>query len=209
MNKEQIISKGFYRFSQVSNFISVRNYIFLKSGDDTCLAIRFSNDTDVTFDSLTFSIIQLDASGKEIGRKTVNYENISFAPGTMYACGNAVKVEAGCVDFRIQFYEAHSGHYRYAVRRKRVYVYYMKNTLTENKDADAYVHTADTDAKCRPLKYESRGLVGFFAAAIAAAILALNVLLMFGAYTNTDGDGSSLRTYDAYTEISVGRDFGV
>ena len=186
-----------------------KNYIFLKSGEDTCLAIRFSNDTDVTFDSLVFSVIQLDASGKEIGRKKVNYENISFAPGTMYAHESAVKVDADCVDFRIQFYEARSGHYRYAVRRKRVYVYYIKNTLPEKKDADVYNGASDTDAKCRPLKYENTGLIGFIAAAVAVTFLALNVFLLFGVYTNTDGDDSSLGTYDAYTELSESRDFGV
>ena len=128
MEKEQIISKGVYNFSQISDFISVKNYIFMHQDEKICLAIRFSNDTDYVIDSVAFCLIRLDAAGKVIGKKRVEYTGMNLFPGELYCANKGIVVENQCVDFKIQFYEAYSGYYKYVVRNRRVNVYYDRKT---------------------------------------------------------------------------------
>ena len=79
MRNEQIISKGVYGFSQVKDFISVSNYIFMHCGEKIALAIRFFNDTEHVFDSVSFYVIQIDALGNVIGKIRVDYTDMNFA----------------------------------------------------------------------------------------------------------------------------------
>ncbi len=137
MNNENIISKGFYRFPQVKDFISVKNHIFMRCEDKLCLALRFSNDTEYTFDSFSFDIIELNAEGKPIGKVPVEYSDISFTPGSIFASDKAYAVSNNCVDFRIEFHEAFSGAYKYVVRGGKATVYYdRKKTENGLKDQD-------------------------------------------------------------------------
>ena len=78
MDNENVISKGFYGFSQIKDFISVKNHMFLNNGNKNYLSIRFSNDSNVVFDSFSFDIIQLDSSGRSIGKVFVEYKDIVF-----------------------------------------------------------------------------------------------------------------------------------
>lgn len=145
MNNENIISKGFYRFPQVKDFISVKNHMFMRCDDKVCLAIRFSNDTEYTFDYFSFDIVELNAEGKPIGKVFVEYKDISFAPGSVFASDKALAVSNNCVDFRIEFHEAFSGAYKYVVRRGKASVYYnrRKTEIHSTKEDAQKRRTAD------------------------------------------------------------------
>lgn len=136
MKNENIISKGFYRFPQVKDFISVKNHMFMRCDDKVCLALRFSNDTEYTFDFFSFDIVELNAEGKPIGKVFVEYKDISFAPGSVFASDKALAVSNNCVDFRIEFREAFSGTYKYIVSRGKASVYYNKKKVDDAEKSE-------------------------------------------------------------------------
>jgi hypothetical protein len=173
MKNEQITSKGVYRFSQVNNFISVSNYIFMQQGEKNCLAIRFSNDTDYTFDSVSFCVIQFDALGKVIGKIRVDYTDMDFEPGTTYADSKGIAVDNNCVDFKIQFYEAYSGFYKYVVRNGKAIIYYDR----DKADGEREVHSEEiASVSVKRKEYGKAKLTAFI------AVLALLSIMVFNAY---------------------------
>jgi len=188
MRNEQIITKGVYGFSQISDFISVKDYIFMNSEDKFCLAVRFSNETEYAFDSMTFSIIQLDANGKVLGKTRVEYTDMDFMPGSTYAADRGIVVDSKCVDFKIQFYEAYSSYYRYLVRNRRVIVYY------DRKKAERFI-TQQNKTQAAPsltVKKKEYGkarlsaFIAFLALLIAAGF---NIYYMYSQYADTFPDG--------------------
>ncbi len=132
INKDQI-SKGFYQHPQISNFISVKNYIFLHRNEKQYLLIRFSNDSEFTVDSMRLTILQLDAQNQTISKTTVQYEDLSFAPNTTYASPKGLAVDEKCCNFKILYNEVHSGHYCYTVRSNEVVVQYAPCLLAPPK----------------------------------------------------------------------------
>ena len=193
MGNEQIISKGFYQFSQINNFISVKNYILMRKDNNICLALRFSNDTEYTFDHVSFCVIQLNAEGKAIGKTQVKYDNMNFEAGSIYTPQNAVIVDPMCVDFRIQFYEATSDYYRYVVRRKKVLVYYDRKIAYEKKDERPFVKRAVTVTEEK--KHVKTMLTAFIAVLAIIIILAANVYYMLGMYIEKEPDKSDDSSY--------------
>ncbi len=188
VNNEQIISKGVYGFSQISDFISVKNYIFMHKDDKVCLAIRFFNDTEYTFDSMSFSVIQLDALGKVIARTRIEYDNMHFESGKPYTSNNLIVVDNQCVDFRIQFYEAYSDYYRYVVKNRRVVVYYDRK-LAE-KFARSYANVYVEENLSVKKKEYGKAKLSVLAAVIAILIMfGCNIYYLFALYADTFPDG--------------------
>ena len=175
MRNEQIITKGVYGFSQIPDFISVKNYIFMHYGDEICLAIRFSNETDYVFDSMRFCVIQIDAKGKVIAKTNVEYKRMDFKPGSTYSANKGIVVEKQCVDFKIQFYEAYSSYYRYVVRNGRVIIYYDRKKA--EKMASPY-----SSAQAEPSVIVKRKKCGKPGLSAFAAILALLIMAGYNIY---------------------------
>jgi hypothetical protein len=174
MRNEQIISKGIYGFSQIGGFISVKNYIFMHQGDNICLAIRFSNDTDYVFDSMSFCIVQLDALGEVIGKTKIEYTDMDFEPDTTYVSDSAVIVDSKCVDFKLQIYEAYSGFYKYVPRNRRVVIYYDRSRAEAETAEHASTPHTETSVK--------RKNIGKPRLTVLAAVLAMLIMLGFTIY---------------------------
>jgi hypothetical protein len=188
INNEQIISKGVYGFSQISDFISVKNYIFIRKEDKLCLAIRFFNDTEYTFDSMSFCVIQLNALGKVIARTRIEYNNMQFESGKMYTSNNLIVVDGECVDFRIQFYEAYSDYYRYVVKNRRVVVYYDRHMA--EKFARQYASVSNEEYLSVKKKVYGKAKLSVLAAVIAILIMfGFNIYYLFALYADTFPDG--------------------
>ena len=186
MEKEQIISKGVYGFSQISDFISVKNYIFMHKDEKICLAIRFSNDTDYVVDSVAFCVIQLDAAGKVIGKKRVEYTGMNLFPGELYSANKGIVVENQCVDFKIQFYEAYSGYYRYVVRNRRVIVYYDRKMAEKMLPPPA--REAEPSLSVEKKEY-GKAKLSVLAAILALLIMAgFNMYYLYSLYADTFSD---------------------
>ncbi|MBQ9746624.1 MAG: hypothetical protein IJW21_07345 [Clostridia bacterium] len=201
---EQIISKGVYAFSQISDFISVKNYIFMHKDDKICLVIRFSNDTDYVFDSMAFSVIQLDVEGKVIGRTRVEYTGMNFEPGGMYTADRGVIVESKCVDFKIQFHEAYSGCYRYTVRNRRLLVYYDRRRAAK-LNAEPEDVQARASVSVQKKEYGKVGLSALVAIIALIAMLGFNLYYMYSLYADTLPEGNEAAVFTAcdYAEESL------
>lgn len=181
MRNEQIISKGVYGFSQVKDFISVSNYIFMHCGEKIALAIRFFNDTDHVFDSVSFYVIQIDALGNVIGKIRVDYTDMNFEPGTTYVSENGIAVDGKCVDFKIQFCEAYSGYYKYVIRNGKAIIYYDRNKAEEL--AGEFDRTAVPAATVKRKVYGKAKLTAFIAVLAIIIIAVFNALYLFYVYS--------------------------
>lgn len=119
-SSQQRISKGYYQYSQVNNFITVKNYMFLRDNDKKCLLIRFVNDSDFVVDSMEYVVVQLGVGGEIIKRSEVVCKKMKLAPGEIYASDDALVVDDYCSDFKVVFSTVRSGDYVYTVREGRV-----------------------------------------------------------------------------------------
>ena len=178
MDNENVISKGFYGFSQIKDFISVKNHMFLNNGNKNYLSIRFSNDSNVVFDSFSFDIIQLDSSGRSIGKVFVEYKDIVFEPGSLYISKNAVAVSPRCADFKIIFREAFSGAYRYGIRRNSALVYYDRKKALSLREKSA----SDGNKKQPSVLRVKEKKAGKPWLAVLLAIILFATMLLFSAY---------------------------
>jgi hypothetical protein len=211
MVNEKIISKGVYGFSQINNFIAVKNYIFFNKDDKTCLALRLSNETEFTFDSVEFSVIQIDAGGNVIGKSEVEYSGMAFEPGALYSSENAILVDSRCVDFKVQFKKAYSGYYKYVVKNRKVIIYYDRKKAESAKFThDSLAQSADVSV--RKKAYGRAGISVF--AAVLAILLAFGFYVgyMYSLYADTFKDKDDKKAQTVLAENSVQREslcFGV
>jgi hypothetical protein len=206
MSSKNIISKGVYRFSQPDGFIHIKNYIFMNVDGNICIAARFENNTDIAFDSFCFSVIQLNADGREIGRTRVEYKDISFAPGSTYSPSEAVIVDRKCVDFKVQFYYATSGCYRYVVRRRRVSVYYDRKLAGISSATQEKKHTLRADYEIER-KYVKTGLMRFCAIMALLIIIASAAALLLDIYIPDEKPQTRVYAAEYITEADVGEKY--
>lgn len=124
IERQQIISKGPYVHSQVSKFLSVKQYIFLRKEDQKCLMIKFTNEMDFYINKIKIKLVQLNADGKTICTSTVDYGNASIAPGMEFTPLSRIVVDEKCVDFKVYIDYVDSGNYRYRIKRGKIVAYY-------------------------------------------------------------------------------------
>ena len=184
------ISKGIYQHSQIGNFISVKNYIFIRKNEKKQLMLRFSNDFDYIVDSMTYFVVQMDNFGKVLARTKITNKDLRFCPGSMYVTDQPICVDEYCSDFKIVFAEVVSGSYRYEVHSDMIAVHYIKtqkpivdlsdfSKREKRKCKDSSVDMYSVDRK----EYQERGVAAFIAAIVIFFVLGLNVLNMFFVYT--------------------------
>ena len=121
---KQHIAKGFYQYSQLNSFISVKNYIFTRVNNKKCLLIRFSNDMEYAVNSMKFTVVQFNGSGKIIAKKKIVYDKMNFGAGTTYVSKDGIIVAEECRDFKIYFNCVKSGKYQYVVKNGEIIVHY-------------------------------------------------------------------------------------
>lgn len=187
--EHQYISKGIYQYSQIGNFVSVKNYIFIRKDEKKQLLLRFSNDFDYVVNSMTYVVVQIDAAGKVIARKKITHKDMELYPGGMYVTEQPIDVDEYCSDFKIEFSEVISESYRYEVHSDMIAVHYIKTVeplldLSEmkrkekRKRKDVSVRRYHVKRK----KFQERGVAAFVAAILTIVMLGLNILNMVGIY---------------------------
>ena len=119
MKEDKLISKSEYAHTQLSGFISVKQYMIYRYQNQKCLLIRFANESNYPFESFEFKLIQLDSKGGIIKETKSKCERINFAPESMYAMEKGIVIEDRCVDCRIYVTCATSGKYLYRVHNER------------------------------------------------------------------------------------------
>ena len=187
--EQQYISKGIYQHSQIGDFVSVKNYIFIRKDEKKHLLLRFSNDFNYVVNAMTYFIVQMDGSGKVIARTKITHNALEFYPGTMYVTEEPICVDEYCSDFKIVFTEVISEFYRYEVHPDMITVHYIKipepildlSDLTRSerrKRRDSFVYKYRVGQK----KFQERGVAAFVAMIVMLIMLGLEILNMVGLY---------------------------
>jgi len=170
----QYISKGFYKYSQIGNFISVKNYIFIRHNNKKCLLLRFLNETEYPINSFEYTVVQMDASGKILAKTKMSHRSISLDPGKTYTLSHAIVVDEYCSDFKILFSEVYSENYKYHVRDGEVIAHYIKK---EPPLLNKYEKISDvTGFSVKPKRFGKPRLAVFLAIIMILAVFALNII---------------------------------
>lgn len=192
---QQYIAKGIYRYSQIENFVSVKDYMIVRSDDNKCLMLRFSNDTNYTVTSMKFTIIQLDNSGKIISKKKHQYERLAFAPDAQFVPDEGIIIDERCHDFKISFSEVCSDKYIYAVKCGEISVYY-DGDKTKQSSKKTSKRTACLDV--RKLKIGKPKFAVFIAVTALVIIIVANGANMIKKYYDYSEKSDSERQEDQF-----------
>ena len=175
---QQYISKGFYNYSQLSGFVTVKNYIFIRQSGKKCLLLRFSNDLEYTVNSMAFTVIQMDAAGKVIENTKAKIEKLAFLPGSTLVSPKGIVVDENCTDFRVLFTDVHSDRYQYSVRNGQVAVQYIKNPPPIKEGARGEVLT------CFSVKPRRFGHVRLSVLAATVAVILIATTAIYNVFSN-------------------------
>ena len=189
---QQQISKGFYQYSQIDRFVSVKNYMFVRAGDRKCLLLRFSNDSDFGVNAMALTVTQLDSNGAVIGKIPVSYQDLSIAPGATYAPNGGLVVDERCNQFKLQFSWVRSGSYTYRVRDGRITVLYPKS---EETPLPVMPTTEEHGFSVTPRKRGKQWLAVLLAVAALLSIIGLNINHMYQKYTEETKNPSYIPPY--------------
>jgi hypothetical protein len=179
MEKEiKQLSKGYYEYPQISNFVSVKNYIFISQGDKKYVLLRFFNESDFAVNDIKLTLTQYDMQGKLIGKEKISLNNLKFSSGTTYASSKAIHISNKCVDFKVTFDEVVSGDYVYRVTNNNVVVHYEPKIDQTNdiEGADSSYLTFDGNSSRRSnTKIKTKGTL-FFVVLMLVLLIIFNVL---------------------------------
>ncbi|MBQ4141406.1 MAG: hypothetical protein IJD70_08720 [Clostridia bacterium] len=175
----QQILKGYYQYSQINNFVSVKNFMFVKDNKKNGLLIRFSNDSDFRVDSMSFTIVQLDSTGSTIGKNNVTLKSLDFMPGTNYSSNDPIIVGDNCSNFKLYFTEVRSGNYRYRIRHGKIITDYCK---ADPDTIETVNINSSGDLSVKPRRFGKPAASRFLAGLLLLLILAANAFRMFSVY---------------------------
>lgn len=198
-NEQIMLSKGYYRHSQINGFVTVKNYIYIKQNGKKCLLLRFFNETDFEIDRIEFTVIQLDASGNTLGEVRMQEDGLRFVAGGYYTCHDSIVMREGCHDFRVVMNEVISRDFRYCVRDGEVTAYYLKEQkalLNMPKRAKRARKKEEFSVRTKHFE-DSRAAVVL--AVIAALLFVAMSVLRFVLPKDTPRDGKT-----AKAQLSVG-----
>ena len=178
-NDALMLSKGFYQYAQLSQFITVKNYIFVRQNGKKCLLLRFYNDMDYTVDAIYFTIVQMDAAGKELERTSIACERLSFRSGSNHTLKNAIVVEELCNDFKIVFDEVHAGRYSYVVKDGKAVAYFNAEQKKKPRRMEDDGDSSDDAFTVKKKKYGRPAIAAFLAVLLLLALIALNAFQLY------------------------------
>ena len=124
--EESVSSKGFYRYPQPSDYVCLKQYIFLRRGSEKHLLLRFENDTQRKIDFIEIAITELNIDGKVIKTDRIRSAKVAAFPGGMFSLPQKLTVSKECVDFKVKVLRAVSGSYVYTVKNGAVQCRYDK-----------------------------------------------------------------------------------
>lgn len=215
MGSENFIAKGNYGHSQIGNFVSVKNYIFMRKKGVKCLLLRFYNELGYTVDSISYVVFQYDVEGNLLERMQVRHNDIKLNPLGTYATPEPLEVDEKCMDFKVVFSEVRSGKYRYRVVDQIVSVSYASSEALFDPEEEV---RWEQDEPIREYSVKRKAFGDEKTAALIAAmfiliLIALNVMnTLFYVYRINEKnkeDSSYSETYSNQgQETAVGFDDG-
>ena len=193
-----IISKGDYKHYQIDNFISVKQYIFIRSDGQKCLTMRYTNSLGHNVNGFKFFLIQLDLKGNVISRKKIRINNIVFPSDSDYTSNKGIIVDERCVDFKVQMLCVYSDRYRYKLKNDRVAVYYVPHKKWSYEDDKIREKNIKAASKTRVRTPSVRFVASVVI--IAMIILALSPIITY--FTNRIATNAK-RLFKRYLEIKA------
>ena len=176
----QLISKGEYKHYQIENFISVKQYMLLRSNGKKCLTLRYTNNLEHKVNGFKFLLIQMDVNGNVIAKKKIKINNIGFYKGADYTCNKGIIVDEKCVDFKVQMLCVYSDRYRYKLKNDKVAIYYVTHkSWSHESDADR----ADGVKVRQKTKFKPFS-IWFIAMAVIIALVILTLSPIITYFTN-------------------------
>ena len=166
----QIISKGEYKHYQIDNFISVKQYMFLRNNGKKCLTLRCTNSLDNKVNGFMFLLVQLDVNGNVISKKKIKINNIVFYKNSDYTCNKGIIVDEKCVDFKVQMLCVYSDRYRYKLKNDKVAIYYVAHR--------GWKYEEDSQGSAEFKTKSKTGFKPFSVRIIAVTVVALLIILV-------------------------------
>ena len=194
----RIISKGTYKYPQISKFIAVKDYIFSRMNDKKCLFLRFTNYADYLVTSMRFTIIQMNSSGEDLGHINIECSRINILPDQNFAYDKAIVVDEYCSDIKVVFSEVRSDDYYYKAHEGRVIAYYdvPRERIISGKSAK------------KPIKHMFSAKKRRFGrprlSVLCAAIAVILTIVLNCAYTKPVDSGFSNFTISSDIKITSG-----
>lgn len=181
----QNITKGIYKHPQIENFISVKDYLFLRENGEKYLLIRYVNEGDFTVNSMDLTLSQLATDGTVLDSRTISYKNLKINPGQTYTAKLGIAVDNLCTDFRVSFTHLTSGQYSYLVQGRQITVQYHEprdNTPSTPSDKDKTV----TELNVHPIRQRKRGLSVLCGILVVLILLGLTFFRIFQPFIAPD-----------------------
>ena len=138
MRREEILSKGHYAHPQVSDLISVKQYIVLKhkNKNKKLLLLRFNNERNEVATGISLRIHQLDVRGDLIDIENVTIKGLNIAANADFALENPIVISDKCVDFKVEIVTASYHDYTYRVIDNEAHITYEKENNEPEKPVD-------------------------------------------------------------------------
>ena len=129
MISQNFLIKGIYSHPQLHGYFTVKQYIMLEREDKHCLLIRFENELRADICEIAFTVKQLNAAGKVIGRIKLHYSDLNIRAGQLYCPEQGIVIDDACVDCVIDM--------KYVVSETVKYVF-KKGLVTDHYDPRGY-----------------------------------------------------------------------
>lgn len=120
MNREEIISKGFYTYPQIRGYLSVKQYIVLREGNKKYLALRMTNEHGETATGMTLSVRQYDSASRFIATEKVEVSNIKAKTDADFNLKEKIELREECERFEVDVVSMTFGTYKYLVRNGEI-----------------------------------------------------------------------------------------
>ena len=124
MVEHDIIEKGGYNHPQVSGFVSLKQYIFIKKNGKRLLMLRFANEFHHKINGFEIILTQLSGDGRVLKRTRIPYHKADVASGNAFAPDEGIVVMDNCIDFRVSLVSFYSGAYKYLMKHGRAVAHY-------------------------------------------------------------------------------------
>ena len=169
-----ILSKGVYRHSYISDFLYVKYYMFVRKNRKKYLSVQIENGSDAVFDSISFTVVALDMQGEVIERIPVTYSDITLRPKDSFTGEKMIRVSSECSDFKIIFDRAYSNDVLYSEQGGHVMTRYARKSALSLAQI-----SAKKDSAPKPVRKKGF-LMALAALAAVAIIVGADLAYIFG-----------------------------
>ena len=137
---DKIISKGFYTYPGIPNFVGVKQYIMVRSGKENHLFFRFENPKNDRLTAISFSVDCYDSEGRIIKTAKIEQTNLKIKGHSCFVVSKPVVVDGGCVDFKVSINSVAYGDFCYITHGNEIEVLYEKQNNDKEVDRVPFLH---------------------------------------------------------------------